>query len=180
MRKHQEARSKKQATYLSPCVHYNYKTSRDLWPGEVFWVWWSRGERPRTPIGVRHNWKSRFAVTEVWPCLITKAVFCEVRKVSWLSPHRPPQPLLCIQGRRLSGFKTTCPVQSALLSRMNTGPHMLRNIDAPSTRQGGVYSQADHAWNTVDNQLHGFVLQEQYFPIKPDEYALTAKAFLYT
>ncbi len=67
------------------------------------------------------------------------------------------------------------------LSRMNTGPQMLRYVDATLgalVHAGFSYPQADHAWNAVDNHLYGFVLQEQQFPLEPKEYAKVAKAYL--
>ena len=67
------------------------------------------------------------------------------------------------------------------LSRMNTGPHMLSYVDATLgalVNAGFSYPQADHAWNAVDNHLYGFVLQEQHFPLKPAEYAQTARAYI--
>jgi hypothetical protein len=37
---------------------------------------------------------------------------------------------------------------------------------------------ADHAWNAIDNQVYGFTLQELNFPLKPEDYASAAAAFL--
>ena len=68
-----------------------------------------------------------------------------------------------------------------LLSRMNTGIHMLRYIDATIAaliNAGFTYPQADHAWNAIDNHLYGFVIQEQHFPIAPDAYAAVANEYL--
>ena len=67
------------------------------------------------------------------------------------------------------------------LSRMNTGPNMLRYVDATLgalVKAGFSYPQADHAWNAIDNHLYGFVLQEENFPLKPEEYSLAAKAYI--
>ena len=58
---------------------------------------------------------------------------------------------------------------------------MLRYVDATLgalIKAGFSYPQADHAWNAIDNHLYGFVLQEENFPLKPEEYSLAAKAYI--
>ena len=55
---------------------------------------------------------------------------------------------------------------------------MLRYVDAnlgALIKAGFSYPQADYAWNAIDNHLYGFVLQEENFPLKPEEYSLAAK-----
>lgn len=72
-------------------------------------------------------------------------------------------------------------VGALLVSRMNSGPNMLRYVDATIgalVRAGFTYPQADHAWNAIDNHLYGFVMQEQQFPISPGEYAAVAAEYL--
>jgi AcrR family transcriptional regulator len=68
-----------------------------------------------------------------------------------------------------------------IVSRANVGPAMLRYVDATigCLREAGFsYSMADHAWNAIDNHVYGFTLQKLNFPLKPEEYAQAAKAFL--
>jgi AcrR family transcriptional regulator len=68
-----------------------------------------------------------------------------------------------------------------IVSRANVGPGMLRYVDATigCLREAGFsYSMADHAWNAIDNHVYGFTLQKLNFPLKPEEYARAAKAFL--
>ena len=66
---------------------------------------------------------------------------------------------------------------------MNTGPNMLRYINATVGRlvdAGFSYPQADHAWNAVDNHLYGFMIQEQHFPVQPEDYArIAGNIYLY-
>ncbi len=67
------------------------------------------------------------------------------------------------------------------VSRANVGPAMLRYVDATigCLREAGFsYKMADHAWNAIDNHVYGFTLQKLNFPLKPEEYAQAAKAFL--
>jgi AcrR family transcriptional regulator len=68
-----------------------------------------------------------------------------------------------------------------IVSRANVGPAMLRYVDATigCLREAGFsYSMVDHAWNAIDNHVYGFTLQKLNFPLKPEEYAQAAKAFL--
>jgi AcrR family transcriptional regulator len=68
-----------------------------------------------------------------------------------------------------------------IMSRANTGPAMLRYVDATigSLREAGFsYALADHAWNAIDSYVYGFTLQKLKFPIEPPEYAAAAKTFL--
>jgi AcrR family transcriptional regulator len=68
-----------------------------------------------------------------------------------------------------------------IMSRANTGPAMLRYVDATigSLREAGFsYALADHAWNAIDSYVCGFTLQKLKFPIEPPEYAAAAKTFL--
>jgi AcrR family transcriptional regulator len=70
---------------------------------------------------------------------------------------------------------------SLLVSRMNTGPAMLRYIDATlgCLRAAGFsYELADHARNALDSFLYGFTLQELSFPVRPSDYAETAKQYV--
>jgi AcrR family transcriptional regulator len=68
-----------------------------------------------------------------------------------------------------------------MLSRMNTGPHMLTYTDqthgcllvAGFSHRGG-----DWARHLMDSHIYGFVLQELHFPIRPEDYASTASEFL--
>jgi hypothetical protein len=69
----------------------------------------------------------------------------------------------------------------ALISGKNTGPAMLRYIDATLgclVNAGFSYVVADHAWNAMDNHIYGFSLQELNFPFKPSEYSEVARNFL--
>ena len=68
-----------------------------------------------------------------------------------------------------------------VVSRINVGPNMLSYIDATlgTLREGGFsWSETDRAWNALDNYIYGFALQQQNFPIDPDEYASAAAAYL--
>lgn len=68
-----------------------------------------------------------------------------------------------------------------VVSRINVGPNMLSYVDATlgTLREGGFsWSETDRAWNALDNYIYGFALQQQNFPIDPDEYASTAAAYL--
>ena len=61
-----------------------------------------------------------------------------------------------------------------MVSRINTGPAMLRYIDATigCLREAGFsYPMADHAWNAIDSHIYGFTLQKLNFPIADDEFA---------
>lgn len=68
-----------------------------------------------------------------------------------------------------------------ILSRINTGPNMLRYVNATvgCLREAGFsYAQADHAWNAIDSHVYGFTVQVLKFPFKPEEYAPAARAYL--
>lgn len=68
-----------------------------------------------------------------------------------------------------------------VVSRINVGPNMLGYIDATlgTLRDGGFsWFETDRAWHALDNYIYGFALQQQNFPIDPDEYASAAAAYL--
>jgi hypothetical protein len=68
------------------------------------------------------------------------------------------------------------------LSRINTGPNMIRYIDATigCLRAAGFsYPLADDAWNAIDAQVYGFTLMRLNFPIDPSEYRTAARSFLH-
>jgi AcrR family transcriptional regulator len=68
-----------------------------------------------------------------------------------------------------------------VVSRINVGPNMLGYIDATlATLRGAGLSwfETDRAWNAIDNYIYGFALQQQNFPVNPDEYAEAAAAYL--
>jgi AcrR family transcriptional regulator len=68
-----------------------------------------------------------------------------------------------------------------LLSRLTTGPNMIRYIDATigCLREAGFpWSICDHAWNAMDNHIYGFSLQLLNMPYEPDEYSDAAAEFL--
>jgi AcrR family transcriptional regulator len=68
-----------------------------------------------------------------------------------------------------------------IVSRVNVGPAMLRYVDSTigCLREAGFsYPMADHAWNAIDSHVYGFTLQKLNFPLKPEDYAASAKAFL--
>lgn len=68
-----------------------------------------------------------------------------------------------------------------VVSRITVGPNRLRYIDATlgTLREAGFSWEAtDRAWNTIDNYIYGFTLQQQNFPVNPDDYASAAAAFL--
>ena len=70
-----------------------------------------------------------------------------------------------------------------MVSRVNTGPAMLRYVDATigSLHAAGFsYALADHAWNAMDNHVYGFTLQKLNFPFEATEYAEVAAAYLPT
>lgn len=69
----------------------------------------------------------------------------------------------------------------AILSRLNTGPAMLRYVDATLgclVAAGFSLELADHGWNVIDSYIYGFTLQELNFPIEAQAYAQTAASFL--
>jgi AcrR family transcriptional regulator len=68
-----------------------------------------------------------------------------------------------------------------VVSRINVGPNMLRYIDATlgALREAGFsWEETDRAWNTMDNYIYGFALQQQNFPVNPDDYPSAAAAYL--
>jgi len=70
-----------------------------------------------------------------------------------------------------------------IVSRVNTGPSMLRLIDATlGCLLGAGFSPAlaDRAWNALHCHIYGFTLQELLFPLKPDEYRAAAAAYVPT
>jgi AcrR family transcriptional regulator len=68
-----------------------------------------------------------------------------------------------------------------VVSRINVGPNMLRYINATlgALREAGFsWHETDRAWNTMDNYIYGFALQQQNFPVNPNEYASAAASYL--
>ena len=68
-----------------------------------------------------------------------------------------------------------------IVSRVNSGPAMLRYVDATigCLRAAGFsWAMADYAWNAIDSHVYGFTLQKLNFPCEPEEYAEVANAFL--
>lgn len=68
-----------------------------------------------------------------------------------------------------------------VVSRIVVGPNMLRYIDATlgTLREAGLsWHDTDRAWNTLDNYIYGFTLQQQNFPVNPDDYASAAANYL--
>lgn len=68
-----------------------------------------------------------------------------------------------------------------VVSRITVGPNRLRYIDATlgALREAGFsWEETDRAWNTLDNYIYGFTLQQQNFPVNPDDYASAAAAYL--
>jgi AcrR family transcriptional regulator len=68
-----------------------------------------------------------------------------------------------------------------VVSRIVVGPNMLTYIDATlgTLREAGFsWFETDRAWNTMDNYIYAFALQQQNFPLNPDEYASAAAAYL--
>ncbi|MDP2311972.1 MAG: TetR/AcrR family transcriptional regulator [Pseudomonadota bacterium] len=68
-----------------------------------------------------------------------------------------------------------------LMSRVNTGPGMLRYIDATlGCLHGAGFSLpvADHAWNALDSYIYGFTLQKLNFPFEAEEYSKIAASYL--
>jgi len=68
-----------------------------------------------------------------------------------------------------------------ILSRVNIGPAMLGHVDATiGCLRGAGFSWAmtDHAWNAIDNHVHGFTLQKLNFPFESAEYAAVASEYL--
>ncbi len=68
-----------------------------------------------------------------------------------------------------------------MLSRMNTGPHMLTYTDRTQgclLAAGFSHQGADWARHLMDSHIYGFALQELHFPIRPEDYASMAAGFL--
>ena len=68
-----------------------------------------------------------------------------------------------------------------LVSRVNTGPVMLRYINATIGclhAAGFSYEMADRAWNAMDSHIYGFTLQAQNFPFEPEDYRESAEEYL--
>lgn len=68
-----------------------------------------------------------------------------------------------------------------LVSRINVGPAMLHYINATVgclLQAGFSYALTDRAWNALDCHIYGFTLQEQNFPVEPEDYASAAQSFL--
>jgi AcrR family transcriptional regulator len=68
-----------------------------------------------------------------------------------------------------------------VVSRISVGPNMLAYIDATlgALREAGFsWWETDRAWNAIDNYLYGFAIQQQNFPVNPDEYPSAAAAYL--
>lgn len=68
-----------------------------------------------------------------------------------------------------------------MISRMNTGPHMLAYTDRTHgclRAAGFSHRGADWARHLMDSHIYGFALQELHFPIRPQDYASMAEAFL--
>lgn len=68
-----------------------------------------------------------------------------------------------------------------IVSRVNTGPSMLRYVDATigCLREAGFsYEMADHAWNAIDSHIYGFTLQKLNFPFEESEYADAARSHI--
>lgn len=69
-----------------------------------------------------------------------------------------------------------------LVSRMNTGPAMLRYIDATLGclfKAGFSTQKANYAWNAMDSYIYGFILQELNFPIEVPDFAEVAQNHLH-
>jgi AcrR family transcriptional regulator len=68
------------------------------------------------------------------------------------------------------------------VSRINTGPNMIRYIDATigCLRAAGFsWPMCDHIWNAIDAYTYGFTLVRLSFPLEPDEYVSAAKSFVH-
>ncbi|QDT04895.1 Tetracycline repressor protein class H [Rubripirellula lacrimiformis] len=68
-----------------------------------------------------------------------------------------------------------------IVSRVNSGPAMLRYADATIgclVEAGFSYPAADYAWNAIDSFVYGFTLQKLNFPFQPDQYATVATQYL--
>ncbi len=68
-----------------------------------------------------------------------------------------------------------------IVSRITVGPNRLGFIDATlaTLREAGLsWYETDRAWNAMDNYIYGFAMQQQNFPVDPEEYAAAAAAYL--
>lgn len=68
-----------------------------------------------------------------------------------------------------------------LLSRINSGPSMLRYIDrslACLHRAGFTLPEADQLLNFFDSYIYGFTLIELQFPIQTEDYLMTTEKML--
>lgn len=68
-----------------------------------------------------------------------------------------------------------------ILSRISAGPNMLGYIEATlaTLREAGfTWFETDRAWNAMDNYIYAFTLQQQNFPVNPEEYASAAAGYL--
>ncbi|MGI6174202.1 MAG: TetR/AcrR family transcriptional regulator C-terminal domain-containing protein [Christensenellales bacterium] len=68
-----------------------------------------------------------------------------------------------------------------LLSRINSGPAMLRYIDrslACLKRAGFTLPEADRILNFFDSYIYGFTLIELQFPIQTEDYSSTTKEMI--
>jgi len=68
-----------------------------------------------------------------------------------------------------------------MISRMNTGARMLSYMDRTHgclLAAGFDHAKADQARHLMDSHIYGFALQEIHFPIRPEDYAASADAFL--
>lgn len=68
-----------------------------------------------------------------------------------------------------------------IVSRISVGANRLGFIDATlaTLREAGLsWHDVDRAWNTMDNYIYGFAMQQQNFPVDPEEYAAAAAAYL--
>lgn len=68
-----------------------------------------------------------------------------------------------------------------ILSRLNTGPNMLAQRDRTHgclLAAGFDHEGADRAHHLLDSHIYGFALQELHFPLRPEDYAVSAASFL--
>lgn len=68
-----------------------------------------------------------------------------------------------------------------MVARVNVGPRMLTYLDRTHgclLGAGFSHEGADRARHLLDSHIHGFALQERHFPIAPEDYAASARAFL--
>jgi AcrR family transcriptional regulator len=68
-----------------------------------------------------------------------------------------------------------------MVSRVNTGPAMLRYVDSTIgtlMEAGFSFELADRAWNALDSHLYGFTLQKLNFPFASEQVPEAAKTFL--